>query len=129
MIRKQLSFFLANKPGTWVRIGKAFKEGGVNILALTVSDTVDHAVVRLIVDDPQKALEILEERGLIVLEGEVLEIHLPNSPGKFLEIAEKCAAAGINIDYVYGSLPSQESREGTLYLHVSDLEKAQQVLS
>ena len=128
-LRKQLSFFLANKPGTWVRIGEAFKEAGVNILAITVADTIDHAVVRIIVDNPNRALEILEERGVLVLEEDVVEISLENSLGAFSRLAAQFAEASINIDYVYGSLPDESSPKGTLYMHLSPLERAKEVLN
>jgi len=128
MIRKQLSIFLANHPGALSRVGTAFQEGNVNILGITVSDTVDHAVVRLVVDDSQKALSILEECHMLVIEQDILEATLPNKPGAFAGLAAKLAVGGINVDYAYGSNPTGTSEKGVLFLHVTNLEKAEEIL-
>ncbi len=126
-IVKQLSIFLENQPGTLSRVIHEFAANKVNLMGMTVSDTKDHAVVRMVVSHPVKALEILEEYGLLVLEGEVLQVDVPNKPGALAFLAGQLAKAEINIDYAYGTAPS-ESKKATLYLRVDDLDKARKVL-
>ena len=74
-ITKQLAVFLDNRPGTLSRVCAALAEAKVNIHALTTSDTIDHSVVRMVVDDPQTAVWLLEERGAMVVEDEVLLVE------------------------------------------------------
>ena len=73
-ITKQLAVFLDNRPGALARVCEAFEEKGINIHALTTSDTVDHSVVRMVVDDPQSAIWLLEENGGMVVEDEVFKM-------------------------------------------------------
>jgi hypothetical protein len=68
----QLAVFLENRPGALARVCEALAKAGVNIHALTVSDTVDHAVVRMVVSDATKALMLLGERGVLAFENDVL---------------------------------------------------------
>ncbi len=123
----QLAIFLANQPGALARVCTALAEAGINILALATSDTVDHSVVRMVVSDPRKAIFLLEERGLLVVESEVLLLTGANQPGALAEISQRLARAQVNIDYLYcASAP--ESPAGLLVLRVNHLRKARQAL-
>src|SRR5881396_2690011 len=95
----QLAIFLENRPGALARVCEALARAGINIHALTISDTVDHAVVRMVVSDPTKALMLLGETGTLALESEVLMIEGANEPGMLGKLAEQLAAANINIEY------------------------------
>ena len=121
MIEKQLSIFLENKPGVLAEVAKTLGDHGINIRGLSVSDTVDHAVVRIIVTDPQKAIHILGEHGLLVVETEVLAVKLADEPGKLAEFASQLARAKVNIEYAYGS---SHGEEATVFFRVSDVKKA-----
>jgi hypothetical protein len=74
-IAKQLSVFLANKPGTLAAVCDELARAEINIFALTISDTADHSVVRMVVSDPRKALGIFEERGVLTVQSKVLLIE------------------------------------------------------
>ena len=126
-IQKQLSVFLENKPGVLARLCDSFADSKINILALTVSDTVDHAVVRLIVSHPEKALRLLEERGVLVVETEVLVLLLPHLPGALARIAERLSKAKVNIEYAYGTAAPGKPRS-YFVLRVDDLAKARRAL-
>lgn len=126
MIEKQLSIFLENKPGVLAKMCRTLADNDINIRGLSVSDTVDHAVVRLVVTDPHKAIHLLGEHGMLVVETDVLALGLPDKPGKLAEIAGKLARAKINIEYAYGS---SDHSEGLVFVRVSDVKKAVQVLS
>lgn len=126
-IVEQLAVFIANKPGTLTEVCDALAAERVNIYGLTVSDTVDHAVVRLVVSDTRKALAIFETRGTLVLETEVLMVENDNRPGSLSRIAAALSKAKINIEYAYlASMPS--ARKGLLIIRVADPKKALKVL-
>jgi hypothetical protein len=126
-IEKQLAVFLANRPGTLAQVCRHLAKAKINILAMTVADTVDHAVVRLVVSDPHKALHLLGDAGVLVVESDVLAIHLSNKPGALARVARKLAAAKVNIEYAYAAVaPTQ--KEGLIVIRPSDLRKAVKVL-
>ena len=124
----QLAVFLANKPGTLAEVCDELTKANINIYALTISDTVDHAVVRMVVSDTQKALHIFGERGVLTVENDVLMIDNTNKPGGLSKIAKKLSEHKINIEYAYlATTPG--ARKGLLILRVSNTKKALQVLT
>ncbi len=127
-IAKQLSIFLANKPGTLAEVCEVLSKDGINIYGMTVSDTSDHAVVRMVVSQPEKALFLLGERGVLVVENNVLLTENLNKPGAFGNIARKLAKSKINIEYAYLAT-SPGSKKGLAVLRVSDTKRAQKILS
>src|SRR5881396_1410061 len=84
----QLAIFLENRPGALARVCEALARAGINIHALTISDTVDHSVVRMIVSDPTKALMLLGERGVLAFENDVLCIDAANELGVLGKVAD-----------------------------------------
>jgi len=123
----QLSVFLANEPGTLAAVCDELSANDINIFALTISDTVDHAVVRMVVSDTRTALNMFEERGVLTIENSVLMIENSNKPGALSKIAGKLAKAKINIEYGYlASKPGEKT--GLLILRTSDTKKAAKVL-
>ncbi|HEX7193914.1 MAG TPA: ACT domain-containing protein [Chthoniobacterales bacterium] len=127
-IATQLALFLANKPGTLAAVCDALAAENINIYGLTISDTVDHAVVRMVVSDHKKALSIFEEHGTLVVENEVLMIVQDNRPGTLSGLAKKLAGAGINIEYAYLA-NTPDSPKGLLIFRPNDIKKAFDVLS
>lgn len=119
---KQLALFLENKPGTLSKVCKALAEAKININAIAVSDAVDHAVVRMVVSDPQKALHMLGERGVLVVERDVLMLKGRNKPGELASVAAKLARHHINIEYAYSAAT------GAMILRVDNPKKAMRVL-
>lgn len=124
----QLSVFLVNEPGTLADVCKELAKAKINIFALTISDTVDHAVVRMVVSDTRKALLLFEERGVLIVENSVLMIENDNKPGSLAAIADRLAAAKINIEYAYLAT-SPASRKGLLIIRPSNARKALDALS
>ena len=127
-IAKQLAVFLDNRPGTLGRLCEALAGAKINIFAISSSDTVDHIVFRMVVNDTAKAKRILEERGTLVVSNDVLMIDGTNKPGSLAEIANKLGAAKINIEYAY-SATHPTAQKGLLILRVSDPKKALKVLN
>jgi hypothetical protein len=87
--------FLANKPGMLADVCDELAKAKINIFALTISDTADHSVVRMVVSDHEKALQIFEERGVLTVESKVLMIENQNRPGALAKISKKLAKGGV----------------------------------
>jgi hypothetical protein len=126
-IVQQLAVFLENKPGALAAVCDALSEAKINIFGLTVSDTTDHAVVRMVVSNTEKAMGLFESHGTLVVESDVLMIQNDNKPGSLSRIANALSARKINIDYGYlASMPS--AKKGLLILRVTDAKRALAVL-
>lgn len=119
----QLAVFLSNRPGALARVCDALAKAEINIHALTISDTVDHSVVRMVVSDPTKALMLFGESGVLAVENDVLMIESDNAPGMLAEIAERLSNAGVNIEYAYMAATTKSDR-GLMILRPSDVDKA-----
>ncbi len=124
----QLALFLDNKPGALARVCEALATAKVNIHAFTTSDTVDHSVVRMVVSDPRRALQLFEEYGALVVENEVLLIRGDNKPGSLAAIARALSDADVNIEYAYCAT-SPGAKNGLLVLRTSNPKKALKVLN
>ncbi len=127
-ITKQLAIFLDNRPGTLARVADTFAEAKINIYAITTSDTVDHSVIRMVVSDYRRAMQLFEERGALVVEDDVLMVEGSNKPGELARIAHKLASARINIEYCY-SATSPDAKKGMMIMRVSNPTKAMKVLN
>ncbi len=127
-ITQQLALFLENRAGTLARVCEALSTEKINIFAISISDTVDHSVVRMVLSDPRRALLLFEEYGTMVVEDDVLMIDGDNKPGSLARIANKLSAAKVNIEYAY-SATSPSAKKGLLILRVSDAKKALKALN
>ena len=127
-ITTQLALFLENKPGTLARVCDAMNEAKINIYAISISDTVDHSVIRMVVNDTRKALLMFEEHGTLVVESEVLMIEGDNKPGSLAQIAHKLAKAKINIEYAYCATASS-AKKSLLILRPSNPKQALKILN
>ncbi len=123
----QLAVFLSNKPGALARVCEALAEAEINIHALTISDTVDHSVVRMVVSDPTRALMLLGESGVLAVESDILMIESDNEPGTLARISHRLASVSVNIEYAYLAT-SPKSSKGLMILRASDVAKAQRAL-
>ena len=127
-LTNQLALFLDNRPGTLARLCEALAEAKINIFAISTSDTIDHSVIRMVVDDARKALLLFEERGTLVVESEVVMVEGDNRPGSLAKIAHKLADSGVNIEYCYCATPP-DAKKGLLILRVSNAKKALKLLN
>ncbi len=127
-IAKQLALFLDNRPGTLARLADALAEAKINIYAISTSDTVDHSVVRLVVNDYRRAMELFEAHGTLVVEDDVVMVSGDNKPGSLARIAHKLADGKVNIEYAYCATPP-DARKGLMILRVNDVKKVMKVLN
>ena len=127
-IDTQFAVFLDNRPGTLSRACQALAAAQINILALSVQDSVDHAVVRMIVDRPKEAEQVFARLPAAVQRRDVVFMDVPNQVGAIAHIAERLAAAGINLEYAYCTASTAHSG-GALVLRTNDLEATINALS
>lgn len=97
----QLSVFLENKSGRLADVTHTLSDADINIRALSIADTIDYGLLRLIVNDPVKAKNVLTNEGFTVALTEVLAIEIPDRPGGLAGIIDILAESGINIEYMY----------------------------
>ena len=120
---EQIMVFLENRPGILADLCAHLSDRKINIRAITTVEATEIGVVRLVVDQPGLAKEVLAEAGVTYTTSDCLVLELPNYPGGFARIARELACAGVNIDYIYATTtPTANSALGIL--GVSDLERA-----
>jgi hypothetical protein len=125
---RQISVFLDDEPGTLGRVAKWLGEHGVNIYALSLAEGLGHGYVRMVVDKPDRALEVLREADELTLERDVLLLELSNKPGSLGAVAARLGEAGVNIEYAYcAGGPSVD--KGLVVIRVNDTDKALRVLN
>lgn len=125
--QSQFSVFLVNKPGVLAQVTHALGDAKVNILAMTLVDSQEHGVLRMVVDDPNNAREVLGKLNLPMTETEVLVLDLSNRPGALADVATTLGEHHVNINYAYctGGAPGGRT---TGIFKVADAKKAAQVL-
>jgi len=101
MRAEQISVFLENKAGRLAEVSAILAEANVNIRALAVADTSDFGVLRLIVNDNQKAIDALKKRGFTVSKTDVVAVEVEDRPGGLNRILDILNQAGINVEYMY----------------------------
>jgi len=122
---KQLAVFLENQPGALFRLTQDLADKNINIEAISVTDSIDHAVVRLVVDKPLEAVHTIEEKGTLVVESDLIKVTLQNQAGTMNQLCKKLRIHQVNIEYAYGSTGKEDSN---LYLRVVDVQKALKAL-
>ena len=127
-IEAQLAVFLDNRPGMLARTTQALAKAKINILALSILDTVDHAIVRMVVDKPKEAEQALSQMHAMVQRRDVIFMDVPNEVGALAKIAECLAEAGINLEYAYCTASTTHSA-GAIVLRTNDLEATINALS
>ena len=124
MIIRQLSVFLENKPGRLCAAIDVLAKEGIDISALTVADT---AVLRMIVDQPERAKEVLTASGVVVSLSRVLAIAMNDAPGGAGGILHLLAEAGLNVEYMYACI-GRLSGKALMVVRTDNSEKAYEVL-
>ncbi len=123
----QFSVFLVNKPGVLAVVTGELTRARVNLLALTLMDSMEHGVLRIVCDKPEKAREVLGRTHDRWTETEVLVVELKNQPGAFAGVAQRLADEHINISYAYATAGAPGGRT-TAVFKVADMKKARKVL-
>ena len=98
---EQISIFLENKPGALEEVTRILKETGINIRTLSLADTSDFGILRLIVNDVDRASQVLKDQGLRINRTIVVAVEVPDRPGGLHNILEVLSKNGINVEYLY----------------------------
>jgi hypothetical protein len=108
MRTEQISIFLENKSGRLAEVTDLLARNGINIRALSLADTTDFGIFRLIVSDPPKALGLLKESGFTVTSNEVVPVAVPDRPGGLAGILNALKGNSINVEYMYAFVQRSE---------------------
>lgn len=127
MAINQLSVFVENKKGTILTITRAIANAGVDIRALSVADTQDFGILRLIVSDTEKAKAAIKQAGVTVHATDVLAIKVPDVPGGFAKVVDALGSKMIDIEYTYAFLTPRE-KEACVIVRVDDNDEAKEAL-
>ena len=124
---RQISIFLENRPGQLSAICRDLADAGINIATLSLADTADFGIVRMIVDDHEKAKSVLAEKGHVVNVREVIAVCVPDRPGGMAEVMQVLDKAGVNIEYSY-AFAFHRGEKAVLVFRFSDNAKAERAL-
>jgi hypothetical protein len=127
MIIKQISIFEENKAGRLAEITETIADAGIDIRALSIADTTDFGILRLIVDKPEAAALTLKEAGLTVSITNVIAVGIDDTPGAFSVPMRILADAGIDVEYMYAFI-SRDTQKAYVILRVADNDVATKVL-
>ncbi len=98
---KQLSIFLENRKGRLLEVTKALTDAAINISALALAESAEFGILRLVVNNPEKAKSVLSSAGFTLREQYVFAVEVPDEPGSFYKVVKVLSDADINIDYTY----------------------------
>ena len=127
MIIKQLSVFLENKKGRECAAADVLAQNAVNIRALSLADTSEFGILRLIVDRPEDGKKALNSEGMIVRLTDVLSLTMNDAPGGTLGVLRALAENGISVEYMYAGV-SKLSGKAFMIIQADDLEAAEKLL-
>ena len=122
MFIKQLTVFIENRAGRLEQVTQILKNNYINIVSVSLADTSDYGLLRLILSDPDKAVTVLKEAGLSAMTTNVIAVKLTQHVGKLGELLAILSDAGVNVEYMYGLTSGDEN--ASIVLKTSDQNKA-----
>ncbi len=126
MFIKQISVFIENKEGRLDEVLKILSDGGINLLSVSLADTSEYGVLRLISQKPEKAYEILKNAGFTARIDEVIAVVVPDDVGSLQKVLADLRDGGINITYIYGL--SIDGPGAPIAIKTDNQEKASEIL-
>jgi len=126
MIIKQLSVFLENKTGRLNEVTDCLGSADINLTALSIADTSEFGILRMIVSDPDKALKTLKKEGFAVSLTEVVCLQSPNTPGSLAKALDILSGEGVFIEYLYAF--SNGNNAANVVLKPGDIQKCINIL-
>lgn len=127
MLIKQISVFIENKLGKLSNVIDILGEKHIDIYALTIADTTDFGVLRMIVSDPDKAVKVLKAIGMVVKSTEVIAAVVEDKPGGLTQTLKVLESNGINVEYIYAFIGKNE-KGATVVIKVDKAKEAAKVL-
>lgn len=127
MALRQISVFLENKSGRLAEVTGLLGSNGINLRAISIADTADFGILRMIVDKPGEALKVFEANHITARENRVLGVEVDDTPGGLARIMELFDATGVNIEYLYSSLEN-DVHKAIVIFKVEDVEHGIKIL-
>jgi hypothetical protein len=124
---KQISLFMENRTGRLAEVARTLGEAGVNIRALSLADTSDFGILRLIVNDVDGALRALRVKGHTVILTEVIAVEVGDRPGGLAQVLDALEAAGLNVEYMYAFV-EKATDKAVVVFRFENIELAQDAL-
>jgi hypothetical protein len=123
----QLSIFLENRSGRLAEVTEILGKNAINIRALALADTSDFGILRVIVNDPSKAAEILKREGFTVSETEVLAIEVEDRPGGLAGVLKTLSSESVNVEYMYAFL-EKRTESALIIFRIEEIERTEAIL-
>ncbi|MHB9030611.1 MAG: ACT domain-containing protein [Candidatus Latescibacterota bacterium] len=120
---KQISVFIENRSGRLREVANVLGQNGINIRALSLADTSDYGILRLIVDKPDVALEVLRKANFTLSETDVIAVEVSDKPGGLSEVLDVLGDAGINVEYMYAFV-EKSSDNAVMIFRIEDIANA-----
>ncbi|MBI9109379.1 MAG: ACT domain-containing protein [Spirochaetales bacterium] len=127
MALRQISVFLENKTGRLADVSGIVGDGGINLRAISIADTADFGILRMIVDKPDETLMLLEKNGFTARENKVLGVEVDDSPGGLAKVMKTFDENGVNIEYLYSSLEHGQGKAVVIF-KVEDVDHGIKIL-
>lgn len=127
MLIKQISVFVENKPGRLYKLTKTLAEHGIDLKAISIADTEKFGILRMIVEEPEKTLQIIKDANFTASVTEVLGVEVQNRPGGLAEVLRVFTENDISVEYLYSFVGTQ-CEDAMIILRVDDAPKAHQLL-
>ena len=124
---QQLSIFIENKPGRLAEITEVLAAANIDIRAISVADTSDFGILRVIVDQPEKAVTTLKEHGMTVSLTNVIAVGIDDKPGAFAKAVRILADAGLDMEYMYAFI-SRDQGKAFVIIRTNNAQKASEIL-
>ncbi len=125
---KQISVFLENRAGRLREVTRVLGDAGINIRALSLADTSDFGILRLIVNDPHRAWKLLKEAKFTLSETDVIAVEVEDKPGGLAKILDIFGDGGINVEYMYAFV-EKETQNAIMIFKVEDIDTAIKLLA
>ena len=125
---KQISVFIENRSGRLRELTRVLGDSGINIRALSLADTSDYGILRLIVDKPGETLDVLKKANFTLAETDVIAVEVPDKPGGLAEVLGFLIEEEINVEYMYAFV-EKSSNNAVLILRIEDIDRAIATLS
>lgn len=125
---RQISVFINNKPNQLNEAVKSLKDAGINIRAMSLADTKDFGILRIIVNDTQKACDVLKNSGYAVIITDVVTVSIPDTAGQLSRVLDVLGGEGVNVEYLYAFLGTSE-KSVSFVIRVDDNLKASDALT
>lgn len=129
MFIKQLSVFVENKQGALSKITSMLSDEGINMRAVSIADTQDFGILRMIVDDIDKAADTLKLNNIILKTNNVIGVQLADKPGSLASVLNILTDGGVNVEYMYAFVTPGERDSAYLVLRARNNDKAEKILS